>query len=772
MGLSSNQARFLSLTSRQIDLEKRVQEICQRRLRLSNQSERIAQHYNEQTSDRRLFLNTSDSFSSSIQNGTGAVTHDNLSDNDQYALLTASNLYDNGLHLFANGALINSDGSMVTKTKTGTKTFTKAEVLGKNVGDWVCPAPPLSYQLTVASSTPNTAVFIIPAASPSPAPTQLNVVPGGITDVPTGHTVNTTQQNGGWSVVGGSYTQNNTTGVASQKYTRNCSVEIAQSPRTVTQATTLGIKSTTVLGALTGGTGNPITLGSQTVYSFSYTDFAGRSFDKYAIGADATGAIDATRAKDQLIALSQSSTNWDENYILMSNVTLDGQWSPMGTAGTAFSGIFDGNLHEISGMNITDKNSVTGDREYQGLFGNLSGTVQNVNLKAPIIDLYNVGSGSSSGYAGGLVGFSGPLSHILNCNVTGLNMDIAQNGSEIGGIVGQCWGEIDKCSVTGSIDVGRSEDSIGGFAGWARDGKISRSYSGVNVDSGTSSSWGASFIGDCNYIDNDPTQQVVIENCYSTGTFTTDGGSNILAFVGDQNANIKNSYMLNGGTYTYWDDEASENWTGTNPTVSGLTTSLQADPIGTVSINNTPTNVWNDNGTSNPTLNIDAVNAESGTFTINIPRYSINTWTEEYTETVSPGMNDQYIADEYTDTLIPATPLTSEQLEAGLRDGSIKLAKHADTTTQNPVTVAGVDEKYEYVDWRTQSVISDDLYTANDEEAQSQYEHAIHDVNSQDKQLELEQTKITTEYTAITSEKEAVKKILDTNVKGSFKYFG
>ncbi len=56
MGLSSNQARFLSLTSRQVDLEKRVQNICQRRLRLNSELENIATQYNNSISNRKLFV--------------------------------------------------------------------------------------------------------------------------------------------------------------------------------------------------------------------------------------------------------------------------------------------------------------------------------------------------------------------------------------------------------------------------------------------------------------------------------------------------------------------------------------------------------------------------------------------------------------------------------------------------------------------------------------------------------------------------------------------
>ncbi len=62
MGISSNQARFLSLTSRQVDLEFRIQQICQRRLRLASELENVATSYNNKISNRQLYtMNTSNS---------------------------------------------------------------------------------------------------------------------------------------------------------------------------------------------------------------------------------------------------------------------------------------------------------------------------------------------------------------------------------------------------------------------------------------------------------------------------------------------------------------------------------------------------------------------------------------------------------------------------------------------------------------------------------------------------------------------------------------
>jgi len=758
MGLSSNQARFLSLTSRQIDLEKRVQEICQRRLRLSNQSERIAQHYNEQTSDRRLFLNTSDSFSSSIQNGTGTVTHDNLSDNNQYTLLTASNLYDNGLHLFANGTLVNSDGSMVTKTKTGTKTFTLAEIgTGKSVGDWVAPAPPLSYQITTL--TPKAYNIVAPTAGDAGA------ISGSSSSAIQTGTPNATTPTA-WT--GGTIVQNPSTGFTTQTFTRTNSVETAVPNVSITQ---------TSMTDLMAGTKNPtpVNINGVDFNEYTYTDYAGRPQTRLAIGdVGSTPAAQEANAKIQLNALASSGSTVTNNFILMTDVDMTSvpNWGIIDN----FSGIFDGNLHTISNLNIapaTDTNV--------GMFGAISntGVVKNLTLAnekiAVTTDPLSGGWNSAANYnnIGGIAGVSN--GSISNCNTTNIDMNITGPGVKVGGIVGESFLSLSNCSSSGSIDMTGEGHQVGGLAGLSSGGNILYSSSSVNIKTNTTSNpagiIGASshlgtLIGD---VDNgSATNTNSIKYCYASGTI--NGSANSFAGAADFSPSIAPPSSLSNDiiSYSYYGTPGSGT---TAPTTNGVYDSVpgRAPDAGatwtdikdaTTVINGTSMNVWNPNGT----LNQSAINTESGNFK------KTTTWTETLIKTDDPGMT--IIADEYTDTLIPATPLTSEQLEAGLRDGSIKLAKHADTTTQNPVTVAGVDEKYEYVDWRTQSVISDDLYTANDEEAQSQYEHAVSDVNHQDKQLELEQTKITTEYTAVTSEKEAVKKILDTNVKGSFKYFG
>lgn len=55
MGLSASQTRFLTLTARQSDLEYQAQQICNSKLQLSAQLEKIATEYTDSISNRNLF---------------------------------------------------------------------------------------------------------------------------------------------------------------------------------------------------------------------------------------------------------------------------------------------------------------------------------------------------------------------------------------------------------------------------------------------------------------------------------------------------------------------------------------------------------------------------------------------------------------------------------------------------------------------------------------------------------------------------------------------
>ena len=67
--------------------------------------------------------------------------------------------------------------------------------------------------------------------------------------------------------------------------------------------------------------------------------------------------------------------------------------------------------------------------------------------------------------------------------------------------------------------------------------------------------------------------------------------------------------------------------------------------------------------------------------------------------------------------------------------------------------------------------IFDNLYTDDDASVSAEYETKSAYYQQKDKELELQMKQLETERSAISSELEALKKVVDDNVKSSFKTF-
>jgi The GLUG motif. len=125
-------------------------------------------------------------------------------------------------------------------------------------------------------------------------------------------------------------------------------------------------------------------------------------------------------------------------------------WTPIGTSAEPFTGTFDGNGFEISGLYISMSGEA--DEEYQGLFGctAASATISNVIL----LDSEISGIGYY-GYVGGIVGYSEGT--ISDCYFEGLVKGVAR----VGGIAGHSTG-----SITNSENAGHIENQNSGYLGF------------------------------------------------------------------------------------------------------------------------------------------------------------------------------------------------------------------------------------------------------------------------------------------------------------------
>lgn len=228
------------------------------------------------------------------------------------------------------------------------------------------------------------------------------------------------------------------------------------------------------------------------------------------------------------------------------NWETDGWWA-IGTDDDPFIGTFDGQGHKITGFNI----------HYAGMFGVLSGIIQNITFKgAKIIagqwdPVVGVVAGVSKGGTisnvvvidstvmgdrtiGGLVGYNAGT--IIDSSVTGLSS--VTGNAEVGGLVGMNGsynnpddGIISNSYSTADVD---GTTSVGGLVG-KNNGAINESYTTGNVTGGSD-----------NYIINSEIGGLVgnnvgmISGSYATGKVS--GNMNVGGLAGSNSGDIKNSH--------------------------------------------------------------------------------------------------------------------------------------------------------------------------------------------------------------------------------------
>ena len=188
-------------------------------------------------------------------------------------------------------------------------------------------------------------------------------------------------------------------------------------------------------------------------------------------------------------------------YVLVNDISLEGQWTPIGTTTLPFSGCFDGNGYTISNVSITDPYVC------YGLFGYNTGTIQNLELKTVTFSSQTNLSGAI--YVGGLVGYNSGT--VKCCAVKDASISIIDTpgiGLAIGyagGVVGYNTGAILDCFSTGSgvSFTAMSQTSstyayAGGLIGCNKDGILASCFTTVEkVSSGyiNKKTQGGNFVG-------------------------------------------------------------------------------------------------------------------------------------------------------------------------------------------------------------------------------------------------------------------------------------
>ena len=196
---------------------------------------------------------------------------------------------------------------------------------------------------------------------------------------------------------------------------------------------------------------------------------------------DGNGNYTVTTAEGlKAVADIANNGNRSINITLDKDIDLTGTtWTPIGTTyNNSYTGTFDGGGNTITGL------TVTGSNEYAGLFGRIGsgGTVKNVVLKDVQIESDN------------------------------------QYGC-IGGVAGNSDGDIENCSVSGSVS-GRY--TAGGVVGQQYSGSITLCGSSATVK-GT---------GEVGGVAGKTDNSATLTACYATGNVTFERASTINTFAG------------------------------------------------------------------------------------------------------------------------------------------------------------------------------------------------------------------------------------------------
>ena len=259
----------------------------------------------------------------------------------------------------------------------------------------------------------------------------------------------------------------------------------------------------------------------------------------YTIEGDGSYTVTTADGLKNVAKLVNEEGKTDINITLDTDLTLTGEWTPIGTESQPYTGTFDGNGKTITGLKIDQSGT-----DNVGLIGRLGsgGKVQDVTLTE-----VNVTGGT---YVGGVAGWSFG-GNIENCSVSG-----SVSGSDVGGVVGyQQGGSITGCSSSATV---KGTQRAGGVAGATNSGAtLTACYATGDVtveNDGTNNSHAGGVVG--------YNGGGTLTACYATGSVTGSGSGTI--YVGG----VTGSNNLGTLTACY---HAKRNINGPNGTTGGVT---------------------------------------------------------------------------------------------------------------------------------------------------------------------------------------------------------
>ena len=181
----------------------------------------------------------------------------------------------------------------------------------------------------------------------------------------------------------------------------------------------------------------------------------------YTIEGDGSYTVTTADGLRNVAKLVNEEGKTDINITLDTDLTLTGEWTPIGTESHQYTGTFDGGGHTISGL------TVTGSDQWAGLFGYIDkdGTVKNV-----VLENVQITSDNQYAYVGGVAGKTNSVT-LTACYATG---DVTAertptNNTYAGGVVGSNFSStLIACYATGSVTgtgTGTGSIYVGGVTG-------------------------------------------------------------------------------------------------------------------------------------------------------------------------------------------------------------------------------------------------------------------------------------------------------------------
>ena len=231
---------------------------------------------------------------------------------------------------------------------------------------------------------------------------------------------------------------------------------------------------------------------------------------------DGQGNYTVTSAEGlKAVADIANNGNLGINITLTENINLtDMDWTPIGIDyNHQYTGTFNGGGHTITGL------TVTGSDQYAGLFGYIGkdgGTVKNV-----VLENVQITSDYQYGYVGGVAGYS--RGNIENCSVSGS----VSSRCTAGGVVGQQFGG--SITLCGSSATVKGTGEVGGVAGKTdNSATLTACYATGNVTferASTINTFAGGVVGSNG-------TGSILTACYATGNVTGTGTGTGSCYVG------------------------------------------------------------------------------------------------------------------------------------------------------------------------------------------------------------------------------------------------